>query len=266
MMVEDMIARRLVLRAVPKRIISLIPSVTELLFDLGVGENVVGITDYCIHPSGGLANLKRIGGTKNPDIEKIKLLNPDIIIADKNENTRRRVEALMNVAPVYVIEVNNYQDALDMILRLAHIFQKEKRGQAMLMEIESCFGSLRFGRSKKKVFFPIWKNPCMSINKDTFIHSMIDKMGLVNVCAERERHYPIVKEAELEALNPDYVFLPSEPCSYTSEDLKDCKKLFPQAKVIRVDGQMFAWYGSRLLYAGKYFDDLYQNILASPET
>ena len=256
MQFEDMVLRSIELSTTPDRIISLIPSVTELLFDLGLGDEVVGITDYCIYPKGKLDRFARIGGTKNPNIERIKALNPDIIIADKNENTRARVEALMDVAPVYVIEVNHYEDALEMILRLGSLFDKEKRSQELVREIEQGFVKLKPKISAKRVFFPIWKNPCMSINRDTFIHSMIEKIGYVNVCADREKHYPVIKEEELKELKPDYVFLPSEPCSYTAEDVEDCKRLFPDSKVLAVDGQMFAWYGSRLLYASRYFMEL----------
>ncbi len=256
MKIHDMIGRTISLHKPVERIVSLIPSITETLFELGLGEKIVGITTYCIHPEGKLDNIHRIGGTKNPNIRKIASLSPDIIIADKNENRKEKVEELMKIAPVYVIEVNNFDDALKMISRLAEIFDKAKEANGLIEEINDGFAELHISRRGKKVFFPIWKNPCMSINRDTFIHSMIEKLGYTNLCAGYGEHYPVITGEQMEKMNPDYVFLPSEPCSYKPEDVEDCKRIFPAAKVLPVDGQMFAWYGARMKYAARYFVEL----------
>lgn len=256
MEIRDMLGRTVGLRKPVERIVSLVPSITETLFELGLGSKVAGVTAYCIHPQGKLDNVPRVGGTKNPDIHKIASLSPDIIIADKNENRKEKVEKLMKIAPVFVIEVNNFDDALNMINRLAEIFQREKQAAVLIDEIMQGFAGLNISRKGKKVFFPIWKNPCMSINGDTFIHSMIEKLGYVNVCEHYDAHYPVISDEQMNTLHPDYVFLPSEPCSYKPEDVEDCKRIFPSAKVLPVDGQMFAWYGARMKFAARYFVEL----------
>ena len=253
---QDMLDRTVEIPFPPQRIISLVPSITETLFELGLEKKIVGITDYCIHPKEKIKEATKIGGTKNPNIDLISTLKPDLIIADKNENTQSQVEKLMKIAPVFVMDVNNYEEALSMILLLGIISNCKKKAEDMVSAIRHSFQNLPRLDFSKTVFFPIWKGPCMTINKDTYIHSMIEKLGLINTFANKQNHYPKVGDKELEVLNPDFVFLPSEPCSYTPEDVVYCKSLFPNAKVIEVDGQMFAWYGARLLAASFYLHKL----------
>jgi len=253
---EDMIGRKVNSSFPPQRIISLVPSITETLFELGLQEEIIGITNYCIHPSEKVKNITKIGGTKNPKIEIIKDLKPDLIIADKNENSKEKVESLTQIAPVYIIEVNNYEDALSMILKLGEVVDKKSQAVLIQKHIKQSFQNIKRLDFSKTVFFPIWKEPCMTINKDTYIHSMLNKIGLTNSFANKNTHYPKVSDKELEAINPDFIFLPSEPCHYTPEDAERCKTLFPNSKVMEVDGQMFAWYGSRLWKASSYFETL----------
>ncbi len=253
---RDMLDRTVKIPFPPQRIISLVPSITETLFDLGLEKKIVGITDYCIHPKEKVKEVTKIGGTKNPNIELITDLKPDLIIADKNENTQSQVEKLMKISPVFVMDVNNYEEALSMILLLGTISDRKQEADEMVTAIQNSFQDLQSLDHSKTVFFPIWKGPCMTINKDTYIHSMIHKIGLINAFADSDTHYPQVSDQELNDLQPDFVFLPSEPCSYTPEDVVYCKSLFPNAKVIELDGQMFAWYGSRLLKASFYLQKL----------
>ncbi len=253
---RDMLDRTVKIPFPPQRIISLVPSITETLFDLGLEKKIVGITDYCIHPKEKVKEVTKIGGTKNPNIELITDLKPDLIIADKNENTQSQVEKLMKISPVFVMDVNNYEEALSMILLLGTISDRKQTAEGMVSDIQNSFQDLQSLDHSKTVFFPIWKGPCMTINKDTYIHSMIHKIGLINAFADSDTHYPQVSDQELNDLQPDFVFLPSEPCSYTPEDVVYCKSLFPNAKVIELDGQMFAWYGSRLLKASFYLQKL----------
>ena len=236
----------------PCRIVSLVPSQTELLYDLGLEDQVVGITKFCIHPEQWYRNKNRIGGTKSVDIDKVRTINPDIIIGNKEENSQSDIEALKEIAPVWMSDIFNLEDSLEMIKSLGEITGKVSESILMINEIEKEFESIKslISSKEKTVLYFIWNEPKLIAGKNTFINDMLERCGLLNLSSKPR--YPEVEEE----LNPYYVFLSSEPFPFKIEHIQSFKKLYPESIVKIVDGEMFSWYGSRLLKAPSYFKTL----------
>jgi ABC-type Fe3+-hydroxamate transport system substrate-binding protein len=246
----------------PKRIISLVPSQTELLCDLGLTDEVIGITKFCIHPNEWFKNKTRIGGTKNIDIDKVKNLQPDLIIANKEENTKTDIEQLEKIAPVWISDITNLQDALQMIERVGSIVNKAFEANEICDKIKTEFEILNQFVANQLIenltcCYIIWQKPYMSIGADTFINSMLQLCGLTNIYVTENR-YPEISIENLIAIKPNVVMLSSEPFPFKEEHLQELQNLLPNSKVFFVDGEMFSWYGSRLLKAPKYFIELLQ--------
>ncbi len=250
-----MIGQEVHLEPFPKKIVSLVPSQTELLFDLGLEKEVVGITKFCIHPEVWFRNKKRVGGTKNISIEAIKSLSPDLIIANKEENVKEQIEQLAATTPVWVSDVSDLISALNMIKHVGEIVNKPKQAHILIDEIQSCFQTLESNVQKLKVLYLIWQNPWMSVGSDTFIHDMICRMGWQNV-AENLKRYPVFSEDEIIVAQPDVVLLSSEPFPFKEKHIQILKNILPASKVLLVDGEMFSWYGSRLRLSSAYFKEL----------
>ncbi len=249
----DQLNRKIVLHSHPIRIISLVPSQTELLFDLGLCDEVVGITKFCTHPNDWFRTKMRIGGTKNLNLKKIQILKPDLIIANKEENEESQINTLINDFPVWISDIRTLEDALVMIEEISCIVNKKKKGIELINKIILKFEILK--AKKKKLIscaYLIWKNPIMTVGSDTFISEMMHYAGFKNIFSEKER-YPQVTINELKSANPDVVFLSSEPYPFKEKDLSEFRKLLPVSEVFLVDGEMFSWYGSRLLKAPSYF-------------
>lgn len=240
------------------KIVSLVPSITELLFSLGLDEEVIGITKFCVHPKNWHQNKQRIGGTKNIHIEKIKLLAPDIVIASKEENVKEQVEVLLHFTKVHLTDVKNYKEALQMIKSVGTLVNKRFSADMMVQNIEKNFSSLSIKNKKRAAYF-IWKDPWMTVGGDTFIHSMMQKAGFENVF-EQEQRYPIIDITTLSGLNIDYILLSSEPYPFKEKHIVEMQQNIPHIKIILVDGEMFSWYGSRMLEAAHYFQSLYQSL------
>jgi ABC-type Fe3+-hydroxamate transport system substrate-binding protein len=236
------------------RIVSLVPSITELLHSLGLEEEVVGITKFCVHPSEWFRTKTRIGGTKNIQSDKIKALSPDLIIANKEENIKEQVEPLLRDYEVLLTDVNDFSQALDMITQVGRATGKEKESEALAEEIRKSFSPLRDGTGKTAAYL-IWKEPWMTVGGDTFIHSMMQYAGFENVFADRSR-YPQTSLEEIEKLKPQFVLLSSEPFPFKETHARQLQGVFSQSKILLVDGEMFGWYGSRMLHAATYFRQL----------
>ncbi len=251
--VKDQLGNIVHLSEVPKRIISLVPSQTELLFDLGLKDEVVGITKFCVHPKEWFDSKQRVGGTKKVNMGLVVSLQPDLIIANKEENTQEDIKALREIAPVWISDVVTYEDALDMIRQVGMLTAKEEEANRLVSEIDAAFNALDVptGKPGKEVLYCIWNDPLMAVGKDTFIDEMLKKCGYSN-CIYQSR-YPIV---EPPSIDPDYVFLSSEPFHFNQSHEEQIRKLFPKASVIRVDGEAFSWYGSRMLKSPIYFERL----------
>jgi ABC-type Fe3+-hydroxamate transport system substrate-binding protein len=248
----DQTGRKVILPNIPKRIISLVPSQTELLFDLGLRNEIIGITKFCIHPEEWFHSKTRIGGTKQLNLEKIKALNPDLIIANKEENTKEQIEELMNDFSVWTSDVKTLDDALEMIDSIGKMVDKEGEAKNIIKQINNNFNIL-LKSSFKKVLYLIWKDPFMTINKDTFINDMIQRCGLDNVFSNRPDRYPEITIDDIIKANPELVLLPSEPYPFKEKHVQKIKNSIPNSTVILVNGEYFSWYGSRLIHAPKYF-------------
>lgn len=248
----------------PKRIASLVPSQTELLFSLGLDEEVIGITKFCIHPEKWFETKTRIGGTKNLNLEKIIALSPDLIIANKEENIKESIEELSKIFPVWVSDIANFKDSIKMIKDIGQLVGKEKDAIFLSNEIQGQF-SLMEHNLKSKNHFPvnscylIWKDPYMTIGGDTFINDILEKAGFKNAFADSFR-YPEITIEDIRQLNCEVIMLSSEPFPFTQLHIKELKAQLPEAKIILVNGELFSWYGSRLLKAPGYFKTLLQNV------
>ena len=244
------------LSGIPRRIVSFVPSQTELLFTLGLGDRVVGITKFCIYPKEWFRSKKKVGGTKNVDFEKVKALKPDLIIGNKEENDQSNIEELASIAPIWMSDISNLTDALEMIQKVGDLVGESTNSMQLIADIRLQFDELSdyvkakpLDRKTPSVLYLIWKNPYLSAGKSTFIDDMISKCGMINyVNIDR---YPEVVFDENRA--PDIVYLSSEPYPFKEKDIEEIKQIFPKAKVILVDGEMFSWYGSRLIHSPKYF-------------
>lgn len=242
----------------PLRIISLVPSQTELLHYLGLEKEVVGITKFCIHPEAWFRNKTRIGGTKQYHFDRIATLNPNLIIGNKEENDKAQVEELKKSYPVWISDIKNLADATAMIDIIGSIVKKEPEAKILIQQINQAFQKLVSftpATSPLRVLYLIWQKPYMTIGGDTFINDMIEKAGFVNIMANKTR-YPILTEDELRHLQPDLIFLSSEPFPFKQKHIAALTNICPAAVIKLVDGEYFSWYGSRLLHTAEYLRNL----------
>jgi ABC-type Fe3+-hydroxamate transport system substrate-binding protein len=248
------------LQHIPKRIVSLVPSQTELLFDLGLGEETVGITKFCIHPEEWFRSKTRVGGTKTINIDKITALQPDLIIANKEENVKEQIEALSGTAPVWVSDIQNLEDALNMIQTIGRLTDRFEKAEIIAKLILHRFDNLNLPAKKRlNTLYLIWRKPWMSIGPDTFIHHIMNRAGLENACKDYTR-YPELNNEEIVKMHPELVLLSSEPYPFKEKHIDELQQLLPDAKIMLADGEMFSWYGSRLLHTPAYLEELLQSI------
>ena len=241
----------------PIRIVSLVPSLTELLVDMGLEENLIGITKFCVHPNHLLKSKTKIGGTKKVDCEKIILLKPDIIIANKEENTLEIVEELSNICPVWVTDIVTIDESLKMIQDFGEIFEKQTEAQNWVEKIKVAQNDFKIFIQNKtilKVAYLIWANPYMVAGKETFIHQLLILNKFQN-SFENQNRYPEIELQDLK--NADLILLSSEPFPFNEKHVKEIQKFAIKSKIILVDGEMFSWYGSRLFKAFEYFKKLH---------
>jgi len=238
----------------PARIISLVPSQTELLYALGLDEEVVGITKFCVHPEHWFRTKTRIGGTKQVHIDRVKMLAPDLILANKEENEREQVMELQKIAPVWVSDIHQLSDALQMIQEVGRLTGRGEPASLLCKKIESIFRALPVPPVRRRAAYLIWKDPYMAAGPDTFISDMLQRCGWTN--AVPTERYPVLTMEQLRALGCDDVFLSSEPYPFREKHAAALMAELPGCRVICVDGEMFSWYGSRLLYAAPYFQQL----------
>ncbi|MDR9456791.1 MAG: helical backbone metal receptor [Salegentibacter sp.] len=251
----DQLQRKIVLDGVPQRVVSLVPSQTELLIDLGLEKTLVGVTKFCVHPIYLLNTKKIVGGTKQVHIDRIKNLQPDLILCNKEENTPEIVEALEKIAPVHVSDINEIDDAFEMMLQYGQIFNKEEFAKTMVKSIKDKISALKEinkGKPTKKAAYLIWKKPLMVAGKNTFIDTLLQLNNFENVF-EDER-YPVTNLEELKAKKPDLILLSSEPYPFSEKHIEFFGNTGAEIKL--VDGEYFSWYGSRLLGAMDYFKNL----------
>lgn len=263
----------------PQRLVSLVPSLTEVLFHFGWGARVVGVTDYCTEPAAGVADKTKIGGTKNPDLALILALQPDLVLAVAEENRRHDVAQLTAAGiAVYVFAPRTVRDGLDLLWRLADILDCRARVSAHLQAVEQDYAetiALVAGRRRVRVFCPIWKDPYMTVNADTYVHDTLRVCGGDNIFALRQRRFPLAADLgrqpeasgerdtgrdrrypritldEMAALRPEVILLPDEPYAFSTDDIADFTP-FPEVPAVRhgrlylIDGKMVSWYGLRI--------------------
>lgn len=258
---SDQLKRTIELPHAPKRIISLVPSQTELLFDLGLNEEVVGITKFCVHPEDWFRTKTRVGGTKQLHLEKIRALQPDLIIANKEENLRLQIEELEKDFPIWISNVNNLHDAIEMIETIGEITGRQPGAKEITARIRLNFSQLTAPDSKPMTCYLIWENPYMTIGGDTFINDMMTRAGFQNAFQNKQR-YPGITMEQLKTAGCKLLLLSSEPFPFKQKHIDQLQPLFPDTRIILVDGEMFSWYGSRLVKAPAYFQQLQNEFLS----
>jgi ABC-type Fe3+-hydroxamate transport system substrate-binding protein len=252
MLFTDHLSRTVSLPQPPRRIISLVPSQTELLVDLGLEDRIVGVTKFCVHPSHLRKSKTVVGGTKSYRFDVIESLRPDLIIGNKEENDQAGIEQLSKSYPVWMSDIYNVKDSLRMISDLGEITRTRSIATDLILKIEQKLASETLYRGT--CVYLIWDNPKMVVGKNTFIDSMLSLAGFENVI--ETNRYPAIADEQLIQLSPEFVLLSSEPFPFKETHRLEIQKLCPKAKVLLVDGEMFSWYGSRLLYSKDYLDGL----------
>lgn len=239
----------------PQRIISLVPSQSELLSYFGLEKGVIGITKFCVHPQQWFKTKTRVGGTKNLNINLIRKLQPDLIIANKEENVKEQIEELAKIFAVWVTDVNTLDDGLQMINDVGELTHKKKKAETLIKLIKSKFSQLQTPNYKLSTCYLIWQKPYMTIGGDTFINDMMKHCGLKNIFANKTR-YPEITVDQLSTSKVQLILLSSEPYPFQQKHVEELQKQLPGKKITLVDGEMFSWYGSRLLQAPAYFKKL----------
>lgn len=259
----DQLGNEISINFPPKRIVSIVPSQTELLFDLGLDDEVIGITKFCIHPIEKFASKTKIGGTKKLLIEKIRDLKPDLIIGNKEENTRDEVELLIQEFPVWMSDISNLEEAMVTITQIGDLVDRAPEAAYLNHLINAGFKDLQTLAVEKNinqtVAYLIWKDPYMFAGKHTFIDDILSKIGLNNII--QQSRYPELELAKLSILNPKLIFLSSEPYPFKQKHINEIQSILPNAKVMLVDGEMFSWYGSRLVKAVNYLFHLQDELM-----
>ena len=248
----DQMGRSVEIPFPPKRIVSLVPSQTELLHYFGLENEVVGITKFCIYPDEWFRSKTRIGGTKQLKLEEILALKPDLVIGNKEENTKDDIDFLEKHVPVWMSDINSFNEAIEMIQMLGSICDVGNKSQNLTFQILRNFEQLEIVGEGRSFLYFIWDDPSFLVGKSTFIDSILSKIGFVNYC--NINRYPNL--SELKYNEPEFVFLSSEPFPFKEEHIDKYKELFPNSKVMLIDGEMCSWYGSRMELAADYFKHL----------
>lgn len=261
MQITDQLNRKIIVQNTPNRIVSLVPSQTEMLVNLGLESNIVGVTKFCVHPKNIRKNKTIVGGTKKVNYAKIKSLEPDFILCNKEENTAEMVAELQQIAPTYVSDIITLNDFYNFSNDLGKIFAPNPNFLKLISNIkekESVFRKfiLSAKTKNKRIAYLIWANPYMAVGNQNFINEMIKINGFTNIFSGKNR-YPTIELSNLQ--QTDYVFLSSEPFPFTQKHANEIKK-HTNAKIVFVDGEMFSWFGTRIIKAFDYFTLLHKNL------
>ncbi len=256
---KDQLNRQILIKDSPQRIISLVPSITYTLSDFQLNDNVVGITRFCKFLPYFKKEKTIIGGTKDIKIDRIKSLKPNIILANKEENTKEIVEQLEKFAPVFVSDIKNFEDNLVFLEKIGKIFGKEILAKYFINELYSLQNLLYSHKKNKKSVYLIWKNPWMTIGGDTYINEMMKLSGFDNLYKDKKR-YPVTDIEEMKKLNPEVILLSSEPFPFKVKHQKELQEIFPNTEVKLVEGEAFTWFGTYPLKGLKYLSELNKKI------
>lgn len=261
MIIQDQMHRELYFERHPQRIVSLVPSQTELLYDLGLEEQLVGVTKFCVHPAHIRKTKKVIGGTKSVHFDRIQELQPDVILCNKEENTREMVLELEKIAPVHVSDITGIEDSLELMQQYGRLFCKEEEASALISGIRKELKDFQKQTPKLKVAYFIWRKPWMLAGRDTFINTLLELNGWENVFRDPFSRYPETELKELAKEKPELVLLSSEPFPFKDKHIKEISE-YLECPVVLVDGEYFSWYGSRLLPAVSYFREFQKEVVS----
>ncbi|MBC3541375.1 ABC transporter substrate-binding protein [Rufibacter sp. H-1] len=244
----------------PRRIVSLVPSQTELLFHLGLGDKIVGVTKFCIHPKEQVKAKTKIGGTKNFNFEVIDQLQPDLIIGNKEENYQAGIEQLQQKYPVWMSDIYSLDDSWEMMQAVGHLTDALLPAEALVSELKQQFAQLQPVVPAIPTAYFIWRNPYMGIGNQNFIDHLLTRCGFENVLGHLPR-YPEVSAEQLRSANPRLILLSSEPYPFKEKHIAEFRAICPEAQIKVVDGELFSWYGSRLLHSVPYLQELQQAVM-----
>lgn len=259
----DQMNRKLEVVNPPKRIISLVPSQSELLVDLGLRDAIVGVTKFCVHPKDLRDSKKVVGGTKQVHVDRIRKLAPDIILCNKEENTPQMVEELEEIAPVHVSDVKNIDDSIELIREYGELFGARENASEIagkILDLRDEFRDFVKEQPVRNVVYFIWKNPWMVVGKDTFIDHLLRLNNFENLFSFEKSRYPEIDLEDLEKKKPDHILLSTEPFPFKEEDKEAFEKVVRKDCIHIVDGEYFSWYGSRLVAAFSYFKKLHSEL------
>ena len=248
----DHLGRTVVYEFPPKRIVTLCPGITETLFGIGLENEIVGRTRYCIYPEHA-KDVPAVAGTKDLKLDKIHELQPDLIIMEKEENTKEMVETLAEFYPVYVAEVQTIDEAYRMITDMGTLTDREKQAQSLHADIKQAFAELPT-IPPARVAYVIWQKPYMVAGKTTYINTLLQELGFITPFAESDDRYPVLTEEQFKEANLDLVLLSSEPYPFKEKQQLQFQEMLPDSNIQLIDGEMF-WYGVRMLEGAKYFKD-----------
>ncbi|KYG89883.1 iron ABC transporter substrate-binding protein [[Bacillus] sp. KCTC 13219] len=254
----DHIGRQVTCSTQPQRIISICPAITETLFAIGAEELLIGRTKYCIFPKGQVEKLTAVGGTKQVDINLIKQLKPDLILAEKEENTAEIVTQLEQIAPVFVAEVQAIEDGYRLIETLGMLTNKNNKATKLVHASKAGFASLP-QQGRGLAGYVIWRKPYMVVGDTTYIHDVLARLGFENPFAQLDGRYPIVSQEQFKATQLDVLFLASEPFPYSEKHIAEFQEFLPHTKIVLVDGEMF-WYGAKMVEASSYLTALVKQL------
>ena len=255
MLIKDQLNRLLKIKNRPNKIISLVPSISSSLYDIGLDNEVVGITHFCKFPKHWKKSKTIIGGTKDLKIDRIAKLKPDLIFASKEENTEKDVLELQKIAPVYVSDVNDFKTNQTFLEDLGIIFDKKNIVEKIIKNINEKENLLNKNKQSYKSIYLIWKEPYMTIGWDTFINYMMQKAGFMNLYNDKKR-YPATSIDEMKSLNPEIIFLSSEPYPFKEKHIKEFQNIFPNSLILNVEGEAFTWFGTYQQKGLEYLIDL----------
>lgn len=239
----DQLQRPVELKKAPTKIVSLVPSLTEYVCSIDADNQLAGISKFCIHPHNLKKKVKVIGGTKNPNLNKIRELEPDLIIANKEENRKEDILALAIDYPVYVSDINKLSDSYQALKDIAILCGRKEKGLQIIEQLKSTISQFPKLNQTKDFVYLIWKNPYIAVGPGTYIHALLNELGWNNKVTSSDSRYP---EWNLEDGN-FHILLSSEPYPFKEEDKKQIQQVCPNATVELVNGEAFSWYGSRLL-------------------
>ncbi|MGC4103344.1 helical backbone metal receptor [Ferruginibacter sp.] len=238
-----------------RRIISMVPSITELLHYFNLEEETIGITKFCVHPSQWFRSKPRVGGTKTVNIAAIQKLQPDLVIANKEENVKDQVEELAKEFTVLLTDVDTVEEALQMIQQVGDCCGKTSAAMQLVSDIQKAFAGIPVSVKPVNTAYLIWNKPYMAAGGGTFINDMLLKAGMQNVFSHKER-YPEVTAAQIQEAGCELLLLSSEPYPFKQKHIDELQPLLPGTKILLADGEMFSWYGNRMLHFPEYLKAL----------